>query len=202
MQDNFDKEIDSLREEIPDDLGYRRTSKHTRRPRSFFLFKPTRNSLILGGAGILLLIILIVIFSGNDKQPAADDLAAIQARLNQIEERIKHLEGMEDKLVVTATAKTEGILNQQLQNLSIRLDLLEERITQHTAKAQAPLPTQKKPSPLKKGRYHEVRSGDTLFRIAAKYGITIDELCRLNNISPRHTIYPGQRLLVASEGMR
>lgn len=62
--------------------------------------------------------------------------------------------------------------------------------------------TQEKPSPAKKGRYHEVRSGDTLFGIAGKYDITINELCRLNNKSSRDIIYPGQRLLVLSESRR
>jgi len=200
MQDNFDKEIDKLREETADDLSYTRKSETTRRRKPSLPFKPKRNILILGGAGILLLIVLVAIFSGNDKKPSADDLAAIQARLGQLEKRIKHLEGMEGKPLVTETAKTEGSLTQQLQNLTKRLDRLEKRMAPVPAKAQAPLTTQEKPSPLKKGRYHEVRSGDTLFRIAAKYGITIDELCRLNNITPGKIIYPGQRLLVAPQG--
>ncbi len=202
MQDNLYKEIDRFRDEIADDTGYRRKSKTTRRPRSSFPFKRKRNFLILGGAGILLLIVLVAIFSGNHKKPSADDLAAIQARLGQLEKRIKHLEAMEGKLFVTETANTEVSLAQQLQNVTKRLDLLEKRMAPGPAKARAPLTTQGRPSPLKNERYHEVRSGDTLFRIATKYGITTDELCRLNNISPRHIIHPGQRLLVASEGMR
>ena len=198
MEDNLDKDMDSLREEIADDLGYRKKSTTTRRPRSSFPFKPKRNVLILGGAGILFLIILVAIFSGNNEKPAADDLAAMQARLTQLEKRIDHLEGMESKRLVTETAKTEGPLAQQLQNLTKRLDQLEKRMAAAPAKAQAPVTTQEKPPPPKKERYHEVRAGDTLFGIARKYGITIDELCRLNNISPRHIIYPGQSLLVGS----
>ena len=143
-----------------------------------------------------------VFFSANNEKPAADDLAAMQARLTQLEKRIDHLEGMESKRLVTETAKTEGPLAQQLQNLTKRLDQLEKRIAPAPLKAQAPLTPQEKPSPVKKERYHEVRSGDTLFGIATKYGITIDEFCRLNKISPRDIIYPGRRLLVASEGTR
>jgi LysM repeat protein len=198
MQDGLDNELDSFRKEIADDLGYRRKSGASQRLRSPFPFKLKTNVLIVGGAGILLLlIILVAAFSGNNKKPAADDLGAIQSRLNQLEKRIKHLEGMEGKLI--ETARTEGSLSQQLQNLSTRVELVEKRITVDHAEAKAPVATQEKPFPLKKGRYHKVRSGDTLFRIAAKYGITIDELCRLNNINPKHVIYPGQSLLVASE---
>lgn len=198
MQDDLDTEMDSLRKEIADDPGYRRRSGATQRFRSPFPFKLKRNVLIVGGAGILLLlIILVAVFSGDDKKPAADDLGAIQSRLNQLEKRIKHLEGT--GFAVTGSANAEGSLRQQLQNLSTRVDLLEKRITVDHAEAKAPVATQEKPFPLKKGRYHEVRSGDTLFRIAAKYGITLDELCRLNNINPKHIIYPGQSLLVGSE---
>ena len=202
MNDNLDKEIDSFQEESADDLGHRRKGTPTRRSKLSLPFKPKRNVLILGGAGILLVIVLVAVFSGNGNEPSANNLLAIQARLDQLEKRIKHLEGMEGKLVVTETATTEGSLAQQLQNLTKKLDLLEKRMVPVPAKAQAPLTPQEKPSPPKKGRYHEVRSGDTLYRIAGKYGITIDELCRLNNISPRHIIYPGQRLLVAPEGTR
>ena len=41
---------------------------------------------------------------------------------------------------------------------------------------------------------YKVRSGDTLSKIAKKYGITIDRLCRLNNISRNKTLRPGQIL--------
>ena len=45
--------------------------------------------------------------------------------------------------------------------------------------------------------YYVVRSGDTLSRIGEQYGISVDEICRLNNISKNDNIYPGQKLLVA-----
>ncbi|UCF58134.1 MAG: LysM peptidoglycan-binding domain-containing protein, partial [Deltaproteobacteria bacterium] len=40
--------------------------------------------------------------------------------------------------------------------------------------------------------------GETLYRIAKKYGITVDELCRLNDMAPSQVIKPGQKLLVSS----
>ena len=166
MNDNLDKEIDRFRDEIADDLGHRRKGTPTRRPKLSLPFKPKRNVLILGGAGILLVIVLVAIFSGNGNEPSANNLLAIQARLDQLEKRIKHLEGMEGKLVVTETATTEGSLAQQLQNLTKKLDLLEKRMVPVPAKAEAPLTPQEKPSPLTKGRYHEVRSGDTLYRLS------------------------------------
>ena len=57
--------------------------------------------------------------------------------------------------------------------------------------------TERKPTALVENGYHEVQPGDTLFGIALQYGISVDELCRLNDITPEQLIYPGQKLLVS-----
>lgn len=43
-------------------------------------------------------------------------------------------------------------------------------------------------------RYHKVRSGDTLSRIVQKTGTSIDALCKLNHITRRTILSPGQVL--------
>lgn len=45
-------------------------------------------------------------------------------------------------------------------------------------------------------RYYTIRKGDTLFRIAVKNGTSVDKLCALNGISKKHTLRPGESLLV------
>ena len=45
-------------------------------------------------------------------------------------------------------------------------------------------------------QYHIVRSGETLYRISRKYGITVKELTRLNRINASTIIRPGDRLKV------
>ena len=44
--------------------------------------------------------------------------------------------------------------------------------------------------------HHTIRRGDTLERIARRYGVTIDQLCALNNISRTTTLRIGRTLLV------
>ena len=42
--------------------------------------------------------------------------------------------------------------------------------------------------------YHKVKKGESLYTIARKHGVTVDKLCRMNNISKRTTLRPGQIL--------
>ena len=44
--------------------------------------------------------------------------------------------------------------------------------------------------------YHVVQKGENLYRIALKYGLTVDELSKLNKLPPDASIQPNQKLLV------
>lgn len=45
-----------------------------------------------------------------------------------------------------------------------------------------------------KARYHTVRKGDNLGKIARKYGVSISRLCKLNKISRKKILRPGQKI--------
>jgi LysM repeat protein len=45
-------------------------------------------------------------------------------------------------------------------------------------------------------RFYDVRRGDTLYWIAQKHNLSVDELLRLNNMDKRQSIFPGQRLFI------
>lgn len=47
---------------------------------------------------------------------------------------------------------------------------------------------------LKARKYHKVRSGDTLSRIARRYGTSVNNICRLNGISRNKTLRIGQQI--------
>jgi LysM repeat protein len=49
-------------------------------------------------------------------------------------------------------------------------------------------------------KVHIVKPGDSLWDIATKYRISVEELAHLNNMTLNDPIYPGQRLRVAPEG--
>jgi LysM repeat protein len=48
-------------------------------------------------------------------------------------------------------------------------------------------------------KVHIVKHGDSLWEIATKYRISVEELAHLNNMTSTDPIYPGQRLRVAPE---
>jgi len=209
MNENLDNEKKEFEEQIADDLGYTRKDENTRRRKSILNFNPQRKTLILGGAGILILIVLIALFSGGDNKLSTGDLSSIQVKLDQLENRLTHLEGMEAR-IASLERQEKGLpqsmadrsgksLTQRLDKLTQKIDQLEKRMASTPAKTEAPYPIQRRPFPLDKGRYHKVRSGDTLYRISRQYGISVHELCRLNNLTPEQAIHPGQKLLVAPE---
>jgi LysM repeat protein len=62
-----------------------------------------------------------------------------------------------------------------------------------------PLP----PSPPKEKRqdseqYHKVEQGETLYRISKRYGISVEEIRRVNKLQEGQSIQTGQKLLISS----
>ncbi|MBO7070817.1 MAG: LysM peptidoglycan-binding domain-containing protein, partial [Bacteroidales bacterium] len=52
------------------------------------------------------------------------------------------------------------------------------------------------PEPEPEVQYHTVQSGDTLYKLARRYGTTVAEICRLNRIKEDSVIKIGQKLRV------
>ena len=71
-----------------------------------------------------------------------------------------------------------------------------ENIAAHEEAEEQPS-AEKRPGSDEKVLYHVVRPGENLFRIGLKYNITLDGMCRLNNLTSNQPIQPGQRLLVS-----
>lgn len=215
MDDNLDEEMTEFEEQIADEVGHTGKDEGIQpRKQPSPGFKPRRKTLILGGAGILLLIVLIAIFSGGDGELSTADLSAIQARLNHFERRLTGLEGMQDRIVLlekqqegtqqpmVETDRSVTALTERMDKLTQRMDQVEKRFASVAAKTETPYAIQRKPPSLAERRYHEVRPGENLYRIAIKYGISVDELCRLNNITPEQVIHSGQKLLVTPDSQQ
>ena len=49
-----------------------------------------------------------------------------------------------------------------------------------------------------KAQTYTIRAGDTLFAIANKFGVALEELMRLNKLTTRSIIQPGNRIRVSA----
>lgn len=135
----------------------------------------------------IMLLILLPLFSlvsacGNEK--SSDELNSIKSKVEYIEKRLDGLEGINKELVglekrVKSLEQTMTKVNRSLANM------VEARSTQEKAVAKI------------KKAYHTVGRGDSLYRIAKKYGLSVVELCQLNQITPKTIIRPGQKLVVS-----
>jgi LysM repeat protein len=164
------------------------------------------NTVILLGAGILFLISLFIFIYSTEKNTYKEEFAAIKARLDQVEkrslshqsveERISHLEKGDERLQATLLQR-HNALKEQLNDLAKEIDQLEKNTA--VVAPDFPLSTIQQTSQDANKRYHVVRSGETLYQIGEIYGISLENLCSLNKLSPTQLILPGQKLLVASD---
>jgi LysM repeat protein len=201
MEFQRDLERPEIMDDMSDELDETtRGERPRRRFRNGSGLDPQKKSLILGAAGALLLIILLVVFfggGGGDKK-AAKELDAVKSRLDGLEKRLARVEGIEQKISSSDT-QVKG-----LQASVSRLEGLTRSMKEQMEKPAPPAPPkpqaqaaapQKKPAAVEK-RLHEVRRGETIYGIAKKYAISSDELLRLNHLSKRDPIQPGQKLII------
>ena len=171
---------------------------------------PKRFLLIAGGALIALFFVLALFsffFGRGPGGTGEQDL--IRNKVTKMEGEVMRLKAMEERVInleknlalqsVPGTG-AEGALAEKLETLSKRVEALEKKpaSTEKPAATAAVKEKLKKEtaSPAKK-RYHEVKKGETLYQISNKYGISLTELRKLNNLNPEQSIQPGQKLQVS-----
>jgi LysM repeat protein len=173
MEKEFDIEMDEFREQLGEQYRRRKEDKKNYRSLLPSDFKLERRYVVFGAIGILVLIVVFILFSGGDNGAPREDVNTIRAKLDELENRLTELEGANQKIVR---------LENQIKKLDRSVSQLNRSLALKTGK----------------GRYHVVRRGETLSVIAQKYGITINELCRLNRITPKSVIHPGQKIFITS----
>ena len=68
---------------------------------------------------------------------------------------------------------------------------VEKKITQSTTNSEDTL---QKNEDKNSEKYHIIKKGDTLYAIAKKYGTTISNLCKINNIKENSILQIGQKV--------
>ena len=208
-EDRFEREIDEFDEEIDEGMGYSQYDEGIMPRKSLLDFIPQRRTLIFGGTAILLIVILIALFSGGSSELSKKDLIGISTRVDLLDKRLTRLEEVElriatlqkqGKMLERSLGETDRSiksLTQRVDAQTQRLEVREEETTSVVKGTKAPGAIAGKTVSPDKRRVHEVRSGENLYRIALKYGLTVDKLCRLNHITSSQAIHPGEKLIIA-----
>ncbi|MFZ0448839.1 MAG: LysM peptidoglycan-binding domain-containing protein [Desulfatiglandaceae bacterium] len=160
------------------------------------------------GAALLIIIVIFAIDFLAGKGSSDKPIALLQARVKVLEEKVDHLAGMEGNIVsiqqqekalqdsVSGLQGPVKSLQRKLDNVDREVARLNKRMGTTPARTKSTASIRKELISEAHARYHVVRKGESLYKIAKKYGISLQELYRLNNLTSKSVIHPGQRLLV------
>ncbi len=195
-EDNTEKTGQGAEGDYHKDEDYQNWRKQKSSTFSNKLFKRIEIPLVFVGIGLAVLIILFVASISKTKKPVFDtEFTSIEKRLAQIEDRLNNLEAGNDGL-----GKLQNKLQQVKSSLSRKMNQISAEVGKikkiaaglKSAKPTSPVPSQTKTQKL----VHQVGAGETFYSISRQYGITVEELLRLNNLSADAVIHPGQELVV------
>ena len=135
---------------------------------------------------VLFLSVTVFAFGGCGRETPKEDLDLINGRLEQLENKIEQLEAQS-----TETKESVTTLGSYVKTLEESIDTLTQEIEKGPVPKQA-LSQEKK-------QYHNVVRGDSLYSISIKYGLSVEEILRLNNLNKNQPIQPGQKLMVNTD---
>jgi LysM repeat protein len=143
---------------------------------------------------MLMLFVLILLAAACSQQPGEDVLAQMNARLDQLEKKITQLETKDAEFTELVNDGKAGTikLEEGIAALTQQVGKIASRPSAPSVRASAP--PSGAVSPGKK--HHTVAPGETLYRIAKMYGLSVDDLRRINRLDPGQPIQAGQKLLV------
>jgi len=151
---------------------------------------------------ILLVVILVLIFVGGiyyflSKRPTGGEPSPLESKVTVLEEKIAGLEKQLTELQgKVSTSSSDPALIHRVDALAQKVEALERR-KQPTAESKIKPSRSSKPTVSTQKRYHTVQRGETLSGISRKYGISLEELRKLNNLSTDQPLRTGQKLLVS-----
>ncbi len=153
--------------------------------------------ILLGIFIILIFVVSLIYFISRLTAKGGSNI--FETRLIAIEQKIQGFEKQLGELQEKITTSRPDEFLQRLESMEKRLQQLENQRKQPTTEAvlkpQSPQRTQK----VKEKNYHIVQKGETLYKIAKKYNMSIEELRKLNGLKEGKPIKVGEKLIVSQE---
>jgi LysM repeat protein len=182
--------------------------------------------LTLGGMGIFFLAFIFAWIFVKPQHPVdVERMERLETRLAALEEKLALLDSLDAKMIAMETQhqrfqSTVDRFDQAESSMVRRMDLLAKKIEvlqnlppaqpsaqtapPPAAEATQPAPAQPPSTPQtpqtqpdSETAEHVVSAGDTLYSISRKYGLSVAELLKYNDLPEGTIIYPGQKLVIA-----
>jgi LysM repeat protein len=176
---------------------------------------------IIGAAALVVLVIILgVVFSGRNDSADRERLQSLEARIGQLENKLETM-GTSDQIPAQVARLQqelstmgkrlngfESTVSTQIDQIIKELGALHQKLDQAPAARAQALPAAEKktaaaapkksaaaaPKQSPAAKFYQVQAGDTLYRISRRFGLTVEQLQRYNNITPDAAIHPGQKL--------
>ena len=154
----------------------------------------------------LVAILLIMVFLRGEKNAPAEGWVSLKNRITKLEREMKSLNGTVrllqrsvSDLEKMKTSLSEGSKRvEKDRSLSVKESLPDEakirKLTQDPTAAGSKPETQT----VAENRIYKVQRGDTIYWIAKKHQLSVEELLRLNGMEKKQSIFPGQKLIIES----
>ena len=128
----------------------------------------------------------------------------MEDRLSGIDVMNDRLSSLDRQITAFQIALTERInslesyMSQKISSVNTVPDNLHSEAVKTDKKPAAVIQTPVDPKPEVKVQYHQVKAGETLYRISLRYNLTVEELKLLNNLAASSVIHVGQKLKVSN----
>jgi len=164
--------------------------------------------LVLLGFGFVVMIFLFIVFLSKTTDIASETkIVNMEKRLALLEERLGKIDEIDEKLILLDTQGKKFELfvdrfDRFETSMSLKMDIINNEL--FTSQKKVSKTTESQKSERKKISkkmahpvYHEVKAKETLYQISRRYGTSVDDLRKLNRLTPETVIHPGQKLIVA-----
>jgi len=182
--------------------------------------KRSLKPVLIAGGGLLVAVIVVLMFLSSPKSAEKDQLKSIETRLKQIEEKLAKLEWIDTGMarldrkekdfatLAERVAQMESSMNRRIDQLgkegarpAAKNEPAMSKTESAPPKPEAAPPKSAPASPKAekdtKAKVHVVEKGETLYGISRRYGIPAEQLLKLNHLSPKDPIRPGQKLVLS-----
>jgi len=210
----YDSSSDDISEEHPqEEAGPDARTRKKSLPISTLLLA------VIGAALVVVIMVTIWFWERPEGQRPAKRLKLLEHRIEQLEERIARLNGINERVMAVESQGQKFMtavdrLDRFETAITLRMDIMAKELAGLQQAAAGKSPQEKKPGKGETAKkktsqapastpaageesaLHTVSVGETLYSISRRYGLTVDQLLKANQMDKEATIYPGQQLKI------